>query len=79
MSNYKDMGEYLKVNLPIVFLMYIYFRDHMISGQNKNAKFVANKFMGPMMDLDTDNMYANIQILDGDNVCKKDQKVMKVQ
>ena len=51
----------------------------MISGQNKNAKFVANKFMGPMMDLDTDNMYANIQISDGDNVCKKDQKVMKVQ
>ena len=65
--------------LPIAVLNYIGFRNQILSGYNKNSKLIDNKFISPMLDLDTDNNYMDMQILDVSSICKKAQKIINIQ
>ena len=64
--------------LHIAVLKYVDYRDRMLPGHKTNLKFIADEFIGIIMELETDKKYIYLQIFDGDIVCNKAQKVMKV-
>ena len=50
--------------------------DHLQGGWKKDAKFVAESFIQPILDLDPHGDYVDFLMLDGADVCKKAQEVL---